>query len=129
MTEVIEEKCEYLYRYKDSPNYSWDYENEIAHKYGMSVSLEKYRILSYTKCGVWIAYGCSKKFVNLERVKKFACKTLEDALDSFIARKRSQVRIYSARLKDAEEALHIAKNMKEKGKFNEQNCISFEFSN
>lgn len=93
----------------------------------MSVSLEKYRILSYTKCGVWISYAFRKKFVNLERVKKFACKTVEDAIDSYIARKKAQVRIYSARLKDAESALNIAKNMKEKGNFNEQKCISFGF--
>jgi hypothetical protein len=78
--------------------------------YGKSkptLSCYHYKVIKQTKCGAWIEYdGYKKKFVNLEARKQWACATKEEALISFIARKRSQVSILRSRLDDAISALN-----------------------
>lgn len=66
-----------------------------------------YPIIKRTKCGAWIDYWGSKKFVNLEARKRFACLTAEEALKSFQARKRRQISILKHRLAEAEAALTL----------------------
>lgn len=81
------------------------------------VELQEYEILRTTPKGVWIRRGSSyglhgdERFVLLGARKRFACPTKEEALESFIARKKAQKRIYEARARHAERALKIAKNM------------------
>lgn len=123
---------EYLYRYKEREDAYYDPEYERIYRLGTKVELFKYRVLSYTPCGAWIHYygnSSNKKFINFNWKKKFACKTPEDALDCFIARKNRHSAILTRQLKIVNDSLAIAKNMKEKGIFNEQNCIGFKFSN
>jgi len=77
--------------------------------YGVSQShLEAwwYRVSKRTRCGAWIDGG--GKFVNLQARKQWACNTVDEALASFIARKRRQVSILSAQLKAAEADLSLA---------------------
>ena len=111
---------EYFYRYEDvvyAP-----YPDEDGERRGpghLCVELRKYRVHSYTRCGVWLC-GLFEgpdagrwKFVNTNARKQFACTTVELAKESFIARKQKQASIYEARARCARDAIHII----EKGKY------------
>ena len=75
----------------------------------LTVRLSSFVILRRTKCGAWITGPMGEdKFVNLERHKKFACETVESALDSFVARKKAQARIHSKAAARAEKAIAYA---------------------
>lgn len=76
-----------------------------------TLTLQKFKILKRTKCGVWIDSYNKQKFVNLERNKKFACATPEEALQSFIYRKKRQISILTSQLNEAEIAKNIAMNI------------------
>lgn len=107
----IVEEPKRLYRYEDvayvSGSDEWDYPTS---GYTLKVELLEYQVLKRTRKGVWIVsiYGGEKRFVLLNVRKKFACVTKEEALKSFIARKKSQIRILKDRLDHAERALYIA---------------------
>jgi hypothetical protein len=74
---------------------------------------ETYPVIKHTKCGAWLKLGDgSHRFVNKTSRKRFACPTIEEALESFIRRKQRQITIYSNRAYDAEIALQKAKNHK-----------------
>jgi len=68
---------------------------------------EEFRVIKETKCGVWIDYYGRKKFVNLYARKVFACRTEDEALKSYHARKRRQVSILRHQLAQAEAALKL----------------------
>jgi hypothetical protein len=107
-----------LYRYYDV-QYSagideWD--NDLGPG-RVGISLMEFEIIKETKCGVWILTGYCftspnesipkeyQKFVNLNANKKYACRTKEEAKESFIARKKRQIRILSAQIERARKAL------------------------
>lgn len=72
----------------------------------VSIDLLEFPVLSRTRCGAWIRPGGQRKFVLLKGTrKKFACETKEEALESFLARKRSQVGRLRFDLTAAETAL------------------------
>ena len=71
-----------LYRYHDS------YGENLQ---GGKPFLSLYPILKTTKCGVWISVFPNKKFVNLNAKKQWACKTVEKARESYLARKKSHI--------------------------------------
>mgnify|MGYP006961681578 CR=1 FL=1 len=94
-------------------------------EYGSRVDIEAvyYEILKETPCGIWIQCpvtdefgltGSGKKFINLKLRKKYACLTIPDALDSFLARKRRQRSIYQARVNTAHDLIKRAKELKGK---------------
>ena len=104
---------EFWYRYVDQRwSVTIDPEREI---YGtrLEVCLRKYEVLRHTEKGVWIKdWDGSERFVLKEARKRFACPTQKEAIESYIARKDRQIRIYSTRLdqaksfkSDAEEIL------------------------
>lgn len=66
-----------------------------------------FNVIKETPTGVWIDYHGTKKFVSLQSHKKFACKSEEEALESFKARKRRQVKILRTQLARAEMALQL----------------------
>lgn len=81
----------------------------------INVRLRSYRVVKKTPKGAWVAesYGPliwsgKPRFVLDESTKRFACPTLAEALDSFMARKRKQIRLMSRRIDDAEEAMRLA---------------------
>jgi hypothetical protein len=78
----------------------------------VDVIYKTYPITKITPCGAWIDIYGRKRFVNLQARKKFACKTKEDAMISFLARKAAQERILSAQLKNVQTAISIAKGKK-----------------
>jgi len=71
------------------------------------IYLREYLILRETRCGFWISYPNSKgeKFILKKARKRFAWPAKEEALKSFIARKRSQIRILESQLRSANSAL------------------------
>lgn len=76
-----------------------------------------FKVVGVTPKGVWLTFTYGKdhfafderdkRFVLLEARKRYACPTIEEAKESFIARKTRQARIYRARMEDAEEAIRI----------------------
>ncbi len=71
----------------------------------VNISIERHLILAYTACGVWVDRWGDKKFVNLRAAKQWASTDEAEAIDQLYHRKRSQVRILTARLADAEGVL------------------------
>jgi hypothetical protein len=81
---------------------------------GPAVCLTAYNVAKHTEKGVWLDVFGDKKFVLSDpRGKRFAYALKEDALKSFIARKKRQARIYAARLQSAKDAEQLAKWMLE----------------
>jgi hypothetical protein len=71
--------------------------------------LEEHRVVRETPCGAWVrdpyAYPEKLRFVNLTKVKQFACPTKEAAKVSFLARKKRQLAIMKARIGMIEDAV------------------------
>ena len=103
------------YRYMETQYAAPLDEYERPMGYGsVQINLNEYKVIKETAKGVWLTYAQPyfltdkwKKFVLLGSRKKFACPTKEEAMVSFIARKRAQIRIYKDRLESAEMALEI----------------------
>lgn len=77
----------------------------------LTLVLEKWPVFKETPKGVWLgAAGGPKKFVNTSWKKRFACPSIEEALQSFIARKRRQISILDHQLRRAKTALAIAQS-------------------
>jgi hypothetical protein len=108
---------EVLYRYEDylyAP--MLDETDTPISKPGVRIVLRTFPITKKTQQGAWIDLfeglpGETPKFVLLTAKKKFACKTKEDALESFIRRKESQIKILSRQLTTARVALGKAEDM------------------
>ncbi len=84
----------------------------VADEYGerhgkgnMEIRLREFTVDKTTPKGVWIFARDGRRFVRRDTNKRYACPTVEEAVESFKARKRRQIRILSNRLHDAEEAL------------------------
>lgn len=92
------------YRYVDVGTSSIDEWDEVVST-GTKIYLEAYTIISHTPKGFWIRYFLRRRFVLNTARKRFACLTIEDARESYIARKKAQARIYKARLHIAEKIL------------------------
>jgi hypothetical protein len=94
-----------------------EYENPMGIG-SRELRVSKFDVVRATPTGVWIQpYSWDdsyKKFVRLTASKKYACETIELAKESFIARKNRQIRILSARLRDARTFLELAKNYSNK---------------
>jgi hypothetical protein len=64
-------------------------------------------VIRYTPKGVWLGWAWSeRRLVCHDWRKRYACKTQQEALKSFICRKERQISIHESRAKLA----HIAKN-------------------
>lgn len=63
-------------------------------------------VLKLTPKGAWIEtqYG-RRRFVLRGALKRYACPTVKEAAASYHARKRAQIRIYSARIRAAERGI------------------------
>ena len=66
----------------------------------------EYPVIKTTPCGAWIELALGeRRFVNFQARKRYACPTKADAIESFRARKRRQMAILTAQLKDAQRCL------------------------
>lgn len=104
-------RVESYYRIYDQ---SWaapldEYDNPIPGGGRITLEVMTIPILKHTPKGVWIGYTeDGKRFVRNEGKKKFACATMKEALESFIARKKRQYIIYSSRANVAQYAKQLA---------------------
>jgi len=105
---------EFLYRYED-----WLFGLRLQ------IRLLEFPIVKRTACGAWIYEGFAPsdptefferlvkekrlrkecRFVLFASYKKYACLTREEAMKSFRARKRAQIRILEGQLQRAKDAL------------------------
>ena len=67
------------------------------------LELNAYNIRSKTPCGytIYADNSVGWRFINMNATKKFALPTVNEALESYIARKKRQFEIYDARAKKA----------------------------
>lgn len=104
---------EYMYRYDD---YTSSVNPHLAAEGIIVVTkcevyLRKYAISSHTKCGVHISLGCgSFKFINTNATKQWACASEQLARQSYLARKKRQVKILKHKLQCAEAFLALAES-------------------
>lgn len=68
-----------------------------------------WRVDRWTPKGAWAA----GKFILLTAIKRWTCNTEEEAIASFVARKRKQIRILSTQLKRAEAELALVERKQE----------------
>lgn len=98
---------EYFYRVEET-TYSAgvdEYGDPLPYRGQTRTNLYAFKVLKRTRCGAWIDLYGERKFVNLERYKRFALPTVEEAVESYKARKKRQIGIYTARIQAIEEAL------------------------
>ena len=62
-----------------------------------------YPVQKRTPCGAW----ANSRFIRLTALKRYACNTEEEAIESFRTRKTRQISILSHRLREAEEELQL----------------------
>lgn len=99
----MSKSTELWYRYEDRMSWSFDLEPFVE------VVERSYPVAKRTPCGVWLGTGRgTKRFALNQARKRFAYPTVEEALTSFLARKRSQINIVEGQLKRARRALAIA---------------------
>lgn len=97
---------EVWYRYIDHRvSLGYDYEFDRSSGSRAAVYLREYDVLRHTPKGVWLDVDGADRFVLKQAHKRFACPTIEEAKQSFIARKLRQVQIHEARVRHAKEAL------------------------
>lgn len=97
MTEV-------LYRYEDVV-YATPFDDEGRYPGTLKLELREYAVLRRTAKGVWIGVGGDERFVLTTARRRYACLTIEEACESFIARKKAEIRIHEARVARARQAL------------------------
>ena len=100
---------------KTTKNFAYRYEDCLISYSGVYVVLREIPIVKFTPKGFWIygiGYHRLGRFVPTNTRKKFACLTKEDAKISFIARKKSQIRIVSQQLDRAKTALYLIEHIK-----------------
>lgn len=88
-----------LYRFENPRNY----ENAV-------IKLT-FRVIKRTPCGARIKiheWESKTRFVNLQARKQWACNTEEEALKSFMRRKRCEMEYNRQRMNNAESALRYA---------------------
>jgi len=94
------------YRYHDARASTGSEEFGFSSRVDLFVS--EYYVIKETPKGVWIESYGTKRFVLHDSRKKFAHPTIESARESFIYRKKRQIKILSAQLKNAQQALECA---------------------
>jgi hypothetical protein len=84
-----------------------------SEEYGFSsrreVFLREFRVIKETPKGAWIEtmFCGAKRFVRLDARKQYACPTVELARQSFVARKKRQIKILTTQLENAKHALAV----------------------
>jgi hypothetical protein len=74
------------------------------------VSIQAYKIVAFTPCGMFINVWGKKKWLSNNWRKKYAYPTVEEAEEAFIKRKERQILILSSQLEDAKLARKIVLN-------------------
>jgi hypothetical protein len=73
----------------------------------VEVELRRFRVLSHTPKGAWLELHYGKRLVLTGSRKRYACPTIEEAAESFKARKQAQIRVLRSQLHTAKEGLRL----------------------
>lgn len=98
-------ESEKFYRFYDVSYSSWDPDADCPGPSYLVVHLTTYQVVKRTPTGVRLL-GVDR-FVSCKTNKRFACPTIEEAKESFIARKKRQKRIHEAWVRRAEKAIDL----------------------
>jgi uncharacterized DUF497 family protein len=95
------------------------YEDVLYYNMGVKVNEIRFVLVKETPKGYWIKHTWDnqdeyKKWVSNDGKKRHAYPTKEEALINFKARKNRQIKILSARLENAKNALYYVENNLEK---------------
>lgn len=97
---INREDLTHMYRYEGYVNEDYC---GLIESGNVSVNIQTYRIERHTPRGVYLFnYGGKQRFVLLSGRKRYAYPTEEEALKSFIERKRRQVRLLRSQIDSAE---------------------------
>jgi hypothetical protein len=99
----------FWYRYEDTRHATINEWGDVEGPSYVAVYLRKYELVKETPKGAWIRLGpfSGKRFVLREARKRFACPTIEEAKESFIARKTAEIRHNQNRINHARRAIDI----------------------
>lgn len=100
----------YLYRL-DRQSYASSDEYGDYYSSRSVVELTAYRIHKLTPCG-WtldIYTGARRRFVSRETYKRFALPTVDEAIESFVARQNRRIAIMQARITESERAIEMVR--------------------
>jgi len=97
--------------------------------FARELKLLQYNLISETPKGYWIENGYKKRWVSKTATKRFAYPTKEEAMQSFIARKKSQINILRAQMNEAEVLLYMAENNKSELSIADYNSLSIVSEN
>lgn len=78
-----------------------EFDNPLGPPQGI-LKLNSYRVTKTTRCGVWLDTG---KFINNSWRKRWACPTVEEAAESYRARKRREIGILQTKISYIEDSL------------------------
>ena len=102
MTKVVE----YWYRFDSRVWRDYDRIKTVA------ITLYRFAVIRHTPRGVWLDYGIEKdKFVLANSRKRFACPTLDEAKESFLARKKVQLNILEEQTEGVKRTLFEADSL------------------
>jgi hypothetical protein len=111
--EVTDDANEYWFRLEDQRYAaSLDEFDEPIGRGRLVVHVRKFKVVRHTPKGVWLiggSYGGDPRFVLRGARRRFACQTLDEAKESFEARKSKQARIYRARADTSDEAVQLVR--------------------
>lgn len=102
-----------LYRYEDVA-YAAPFDDTGRLPGTVKVELRTYQVIRRTPHGAWISLGPmnamddirgTERFIRTDARRRFACPTLDEARESFIARKRRQMAIHQAVVERARWAI------------------------
>lgn len=90
----------------------WYRYHETWYEYsGVRVWEQKLEVLKETPKGVWLDDWGNRRFVLRDARKRYACPTRQEALESFIARKRRQRELALGTAERAKGAMEEAQSM------------------
>lgn len=102
-----------------------DYHSHMSMKFNYSntkLELEEFDLIKETPKGYWIGLYLNpyyddpfwKKWIPKESKKRFAYPTKEEALENYIKRTESRIKILKSQIMESETGLRRAKELKEK---------------
>lgn len=77
------------------------------------IRMREFQVTKHTPKGVWLhgaGWDGGKKFVLRDARKRYACPTVDEAMESFLARKKRQLSILTAQASGVREAIALAEN-------------------
>jgi hypothetical protein len=105
----------FFYRYEDETTVChFDIYYELVEYRTQHLRLHFFPIKSVTPKGVWIDDQGRKRFILVGARKRYACPTIVEALESFVARKKRQLGILQTQVNNVEFYLKLAEQEHER---------------